>query len=162
MIFTLNSQTSCRTKLGSHRDTFCPYLIVTNAKNRRLISCEVAQQIFKTVHCHQKMIAELLIEKREELKCEMAFIGLELYDEGYNCGPTVVGESGKSFNEICTLERINNGRQQLHRCFHPGYYCLALAISWIFYSCLSPPMPAPPFFPFWRNFSFPATLLPPP
>ena len=33
----------------------------------------------------------------------MAFIGLELYDEGYNCGPTVFPESGKSFNEICTL-----------------------------------------------------------
>ena len=35
----------------------------------------------------------------------MAFIGLELFDERYNCGPRVVSESGKSFNEICTLGR---------------------------------------------------------
>ena len=27
-----------------------------------------------------------------------------LYDGSYNCGPTLVPESGKSFNEICTLD----------------------------------------------------------
>ena len=150
MNFTLNSKIS-------HRDTFRPYLVVINAKNQRLIRCEVAQKIFKTIHWHQKTFDR--DERRAE--CEMAFIGVELYDEGYNCGPTVVGESGKSFNEICTLERINNGRQQLHRCFHPGYYCLALVISCIFYPCAFL-LQCPPFLSILEEFLFPCYSPPSP
>ena len=119
MIFTLNSQII----LDLTEIHLAPIRVVINAKNQWLIRwCSKGSPKDLQNHTLPPKKRSLNFWKRtRRVECEMAFIGLELYDEGYNCGPTVVPESGKSFNEICTLDRrINNGRQQLHRCFHPA------------------------------------------
>ena len=107
---------------GSYRDTFGPYSSCHKCKESMAYQMMLGSPKDLQNHTLPPKKRSLNFWKRtRRVECEMAFIGLELYDEGYNCGPTVVPESGKSFNEICTLDRrINNGRQQLHRCFHPA------------------------------------------